>query len=161
VIVHRRNLGVIALAGILAISLVACGDDDDSSADKTSNGGGVSVTTAAGGTAVAVELGEKSDTEYFMTAVPDSVSAGSVTFSAKNTGTKEHEMVVLKTDESADSLKVTGDKVSEDTSVGEVAETPEGKSGTLTVDLEPGNYVLVCNIAKNYARHMYTAFTVT
>jgi uncharacterized cupredoxin-like copper-binding protein len=154
-------LGFIGLVSVLALVFVSCGGDDDSSSDKAGDGGGVTVTTAGGGgTAVAVELGEKSDTEYFMTAVPASVAAGKVTFTAKNTGSKEHEMVVLKTDEAPDSLKVTDDKVSEDTSVGEVAETPEGKTGSVTLDLKAGNYVLVCNIAKHYARHMYTAFTV-
>jgi uncharacterized cupredoxin-like copper-binding protein len=155
-------LGFFGLVSVLALLFVSCGGDDDSSSDKASgDGGGVTVTTAGGaGTAVAVELGEKSDSEYFMSAVPASVAAGKVTFTAKNTGSKEHEMVVLKTDEAPDALKVTDDKVSEDTSVGEVSETAAGKTGTVTLDLKAGNYVLVCNIAKHYARHMYTAFTV-
>jgi uncharacterized cupredoxin-like copper-binding protein len=70
-------------------------------------------------------------------------------------------MVVLKTDTPADQLEVNAeDKVSEDDSVGEVSETPEGESGSVTLDLEAGNYVLVCNIAKHYSQGMYTAFTV-
>jgi uncharacterized cupredoxin-like copper-binding protein len=156
----RKRYLVIVLASVLALSLVACGDDDSGS-DQGSDSGGVTVTTGDTGTPVAVELGETSDTEYFMTVTPDSVPAGLVTFTAKNTGEKEHEMVVLKTDEAADALTVTDDRVSEDASVGEVSETPAGKTGTLTVDLEPGSYVLVCNIEKHYSRHMYAAFTVT
>lgn len=161
---RKRHVGAIALISVLALSLVACGgDDDDSSSDAGSGGdsGGVTVAPGATGTPVAVELGEKSDTDYSMTATPASVPAGSVTFTAKNTGKKEHEMVVLKTDEAPDALVVTADKVSEDASVGEIPETKAGETGTVTLDLEPGDYVLVCNIAKHYARHMYMAFTVT
>jgi uncharacterized cupredoxin-like copper-binding protein len=159
--VRNRSFGSIILANVLALSLVACGGGNSSSDTGSSGDGGVAVTTAGTGTPVAVDLGEKSDTEYFMTVTPDSVPAGPVTFTAKNTGDDEHEMVVLKTDEAADALAVTDGKVSEDASVGEVSETPAGETGTLTVDLEPGKYVLVCNIKAHYERHMYAPFTVT
>lgn len=158
--VRKRYLVAIVLASALGLSLVACGGDDSDS-DQGSDSGGVTVTTGDTGTPVAVELGEESDTEYFMTVTPASVPAGLVTFTAENTGQDEHEMVVLKTDEAPDALTVTDDRVSEDASVGEVEETPAGETGTLTVELEPGSYVLVCNIEKHYSRHMYAAFTVT
>jgi hypothetical protein len=109
---QKRRVGVIALVSVLALSFVSCGGDDDDSSSGD-DGGGVTVTTAGSGTPVAVELGETSDTEYFMTAAPESVPAGSVTFTAKNTGSKEHEMVVLKTDEAPDSLTVTDDKATD------------------------------------------------
>jgi uncharacterized cupredoxin-like copper-binding protein len=71
-------------------------------------------------------------------------------------------MIVLKTDEKADALKVgADDKVSEDASVGEISETDQGKTVTKTFDLAAGNYVLVCNIAKHYTQGMRSAFTVT
>ena len=160
--VRNRSFGSIILANVLALALVACGGGDSSSdTGSGGSGGGVTVTTAGTGTPVAVDLGETSDTEYTMTVTPDSVPAGAVTFTATNTGDHEHEMVVLKTDEAADALTVTDGKVSEDASVGEVSETPAGKTGTLTVNLEPGKYVLVCNIKKHYERHMYAPFTVT
>ncbi len=159
--VRNRYLGSIIVASVLALSLLACGGGNSSSDKGATGGGGVTVTTAGTGTPVAVELGEKSDTEYFMTVTPDSVPAGTVTFTAKNTGKHEHEMIVLKTDEAPDSLAVTNGKVSEAASVGEVSETPAGKSGTLTVNLKAGKYVLVCNIKNHYERHMYAPFTVT
>ena len=34
------------------------------------------------------------------------------------------------------------------------------KTGTVTLDLKPGKYVLVCNIEKHYAQGMRSAFTV-
>jgi uncharacterized cupredoxin-like copper-binding protein len=162
--VRKRHLGVIALISVLALLFAACGDDDDSDTAAGDDSGGVTVTTAAGGTAVAVELGENSDTEYFMTAVPDSVPAGPVTFTVENTGTREHEMVVMKTDTAPDQLKpraTDADKVEEEGMVDEVESFKEGLTETITLDLAAGNYVLVCNVAKHYERGMYTAFTVT
>ena len=117
---------------------------------------------AGGGTPVAVTAGDKSDVEQFLTVVPTSAPAGKVTFTFSNTGNRQHEMIVLKTDEKADELKVgADDKVSEDASVGEISETDQGKTVTKTFDLAAGNYVLVCNIAKHYSQGMRSAFTVT
>jgi uncharacterized cupredoxin-like copper-binding protein len=161
----RRFFGILAIGMVASVMLLAsCSSDSDSdsSSDTTADsGGGVTVTTGAEGTAVAVEAGDISDTEQYLTADPESVPAGSTTFTLTNVGNREHEMVVLKTDTPADQLEVNAeDKVSEDDSVGEVSETPEGESGSVTLDLEAGNYVLVCNIAKHYSQGMYTAFTV-
>jgi len=103
------------------------------------------------------------------TLVPDksSVSAGDVTFSVKNTGTIEHEVVVLKTDTAFDQLPVgtsEADKVDESSSVGETGDpglqAGESRSFTIT-GLAPGKYVLVCNIAKHYGLGMRAAFTVS
>src|SRR6266545_2093854 len=35
------------------------------------------------------------------------------------------------------------------------------KTKSTTIDLKPGNYVLVCNIERHYEKGMRTAFTVT
>jgi uncharacterized cupredoxin-like copper-binding protein len=69
-------------------------------------------------------------------------------------------MVVLKTD--AASLTVGSDgKVSEETSAGEVGDVEPGKSASVTLDLEAGQYELVCNIKDHYKLGMHTSFTVT
>ena len=118
--------------------------------------------SGAEGTPVAVVAADTSATTQTLTADPISVAAGKVTFTFENTGTKQHEMIVLKTDEAADALVVgADDKVSEDASVGEIAETDAGKTVTKTFDLPAGKYLLVCNIAKHYAQGMRVAFTVT
>ena len=111
----------------------------------------------------AVEVGDTTgvDGPMTMTVSPASVPAGKVTFTLKNTGTIEHEMVVLKTDTPVDQLVVTDGKVSEKDSQGEVPELAAGKTGTVTLDLAAGNYVLVCNIKDHYPMGMRAAFTVT
>jgi uncharacterized cupredoxin-like copper-binding protein len=157
----RRSITLAAIAILVAVLVTGCSDSNDDEA-TTDDGGAVTVAEGKTGTPVAVEVGENSDTDYFMNVDPTSVAAGTVTFTMKNTGTKEHEMVVLKTDTAADKLEVgANDRVSEADSIGEIGETEAGKSATATFDLEPGKYVLVCNIEKHYGKHMYSAFTVT
>jgi uncharacterized cupredoxin-like copper-binding protein len=150
---------------MIMLGVVAgCGSSDSSGSKSTSAAGGdVTVPADAGGGApVAVTAGDKSDVVQFLTVEPITVKAGKVTFTFTNTGNRQHEMIVLKTDEKADALKVgADDKVSEDASVGEISETPQGKTVTKTFDLTAGNYVLVCNIAKHYTQGMKSAFTVT
>ena len=43
---------------------------------------------------------------------------------------------------------------------GEVSELDPGKSDTLTVDLTPGKYLLICNVPGHYGAGMWTEFTV-
>jgi uncharacterized cupredoxin-like copper-binding protein len=52
-------------------------------------------------------------------------------------------------------------EVSEAASVGEDSETKPGKTKSTTIDLQPGNYVLVCNIERHYEKGMYGTLTVT
>jgi uncharacterized cupredoxin-like copper-binding protein len=156
---------MLAIGGLTMVFLAGCSSDDSggsSSSDTTaSDGGGVTAPTDTG-TPVAVEAGDTSETEQYLTPAPDTVAAGPTTFTLTNAGNREHEMVVLKTDTPFDQLEINSEgKVSEDDSVGEVPETPEGESGSFTVDLEPGAYVLVCNIADHYEQGMRAAFTVT
>ena len=63
---------------------------------------------AGGGTPVAVTAADKSDVVQSLTVEPVSVAAGQVTFTFKNTGNRQHEMIVLKTDEKADALESRG-----------------------------------------------------
>jgi len=158
----------------IGLALVGCSSSGSSTATTTAGatttgasttvgggGGGITVP-AASGTPVAVEAGDNSATSQFLKVDPTTVKAGKVTFTFVNKGNRQHEMIVLKTDEKADSLVVGADnKVSEDKSVGEISETDAGKTVVKTFDLAAGHYVLVCNIAKHYAQGMKSDFTVT
>ena len=95
---------------------------------------------------------------------PSSVPAGKVTFDVANKGTVTHELVVIKTDTAYDQLPPDPDeagKVSEEGSRGESGDLEAGHSATFTLDLAPGNYVLICNEPGHYAAGMRAAFTVT
>lgn len=167
----RSLLGVVAVVGLLmACSSSSKSTSSSSSSSSSSNAaGGVSVPASSGGTTVNVTLGDTKGTDGPMTLVPDATSAkaGAVTFTVKNTGTVDHEMVVLKTDTQFDQLPVgtsEADKVDEGSSVGETGDPAlkPGETRTFTLqDLAAGKYVFVCNIAKHYGLGMRAAFSVT
>jgi uncharacterized cupredoxin-like copper-binding protein len=86
--------------------------------------------------------------------VPDetSVGSGEVTFEVSNDGDEPHEFVVLRTDVEAGDLPLADDGSADEEGmevVGEVEDLAAGASDTLTVDLEPGHYVLLCNILES------------
>ena len=175
----RMRLVPAVLAMALVVALTGC-----SSSSKTStsnNGGGVTVTTAVpSGTVVNVTVSDTSGLSgaMTMTATPSTVPAGNVTFIVKNTGTIDHEAVVLqlKAGETWDKLPIadagdppapvtTGaDKVAEDNNVGETGD-PNLKPGTsrtfVVKDMKSGNYAIVCNIAQHYGMGMRAQFTVS
>lgn len=157
---------IVWLAGVavIATAAVACGDDEEEG-----GGGGA----AGGGTTVNVTLGE-----WLIEPDPASAPAGSITFTASNEGTIEHELVIIKTDLAPDALPTNDDgTVNEDAEgievIDEIEEFPAGETESLTVDLEPGKYVLICNIGPSseeeaghmeheahYKEGMHAAFTV-
>lgn len=158
---------VLTIAGALAVavSLFAVGCGSSGSESSTTTAAKATTTAAgAGGNTVTIVVGDTKGVNGPMTMTVDktSVAAGSVTFTASNTGTIEHEVIVLKTDTPVDQLTVGSDhRVSEDDSVGEISEFAAGTSSSVTLDLEPGNYVLVCNIANHYEMGMRAALKVT
>ena len=91
------------------------------------------------------------------------VNAGTVVFDVKNAGTIIHEFVVIKTDAAQDKLPAsTGEpgQMLEDGSVGEVEDLEVGASKQLSLKLEPGKYVLICNLAGHYAAGMHIGLVV-
>lgn len=95
----------------------------------------------------------------------DSAPAGEITFTATNTSKEViHEMVLAPVASPDEVLPYdeTMQKVDEDAAghLGEVAELDPGASGSLTLTMKPGLYILYCNIPGHYASGMWTLFTV-
>lgn len=100
------------------------------------------------------------------------VKAGEVTFRATNVGKENHELVILRTSRSHDQLPVDTGLVREESAgklIGEIEEFPPGESHEASFTLEPGEYVLFCNIVEeedngelesHYGEGMHVAFTV-
>jgi uncharacterized cupredoxin-like copper-binding protein len=88
---------------------------------------------------------------------------GSTTFDIANDGPSTHEFEVIRTDLAVDALPVSSAQVNVDSLdlVDEVGDTAPGTLTHLTVDLTPGNYVLICNVAGHYQAGMRIAFTAT
>ena len=113
--------------------------------------------SAPSGSQVVAEL-----TDYKITVNVPSMKAGKIKIGVRNLANMEHSFQVLKTDLAPDKLPVDGAsaKANEDGKVGELKSIPAGKSAALTVDLTPGKYVFICNIAGHYQLGMRTGFTV-
>jgi uncharacterized cupredoxin-like copper-binding protein len=146
-----RATALAASALVVMVVLPACGGGE--------SGGPVAITLQ----------------EFAVSADPASVPAGSVTFDVTNDGPDDvHEFVVIATDLGPTELPVDADGAVEEGGEGmevvdEIEDIPVGESPTLTVDLEAGNYVLICNILQeepngtleaHYAEGMRTGFTV-
>jgi uncharacterized cupredoxin-like copper-binding protein len=89
--------------------------------------------------------------------------AGTVTFTIVNKGEKTHEFVVVKTDTAADKLPVVDDEVPEAQleAVDEIEDIKAGTTETLTLEgLQPGHYVILCNLTGHYAKGMHAEFDV-
>ena len=90
------------------------------------------------------------------------VVAGHIVFGIRNKAAMAHEVKVLKTDVDADKLPIDGAsaKASEAGKVGELLNIGAGASRKLVLDLTPGRYVIVCNIAGHYQLGMRVALEV-
>jgi hypothetical protein len=141
------------------------------------------LVAACGGTAVSPSVVAPAATtvnvalqEFAISPDIASVPAGPVTFVVTNTGPEDvHELVVIKSDLAIGDLPVDADgKVTEDadgiTLIGEIEDIAVDAVDEVSLDLEPGEYVLICNILQtesdgsleaHYGMGMRTAFQVT
>lgn len=165
-------LAAIALSSIAA----ACGSSKKSTPAATATPAAtptIAATSAAssGGT-VSVVL-----SEWKVGPSPLSIAAGSVTFKARNTGNAHHDLRIIRTDLPATGLPTKADGSADETTLDVVGKTDvidPDISKSVTVDLAPGNYVLICNIVdtmngtatlakplSHYKVGMTVGFTVT
>lgn len=128
----------IAVASIGALTILSgCGGD-----------GGIGVTLA----------------DFTVTPDEDSAPAGEVTFDVTNDAEQTHEFVIVKTDLAEDELPLNDEGVDEEGEgmeiVDEIEDIEGGSDQSLTVNLESGSYVLICNLPGHYAQGMHSSFTV-
>jgi len=92
--------------------------------------------------------------------------AGSVTFNLANNGTIAHEFLVVRSGKTAYQLLADVDAATSRIDealldvIGEQPEYEPGTPGSVTLDLTPGHYVVMCNIAAHYKAGMYADFYV-
>src|SRR5437879_7961272 len=115
---------------------------------------------------VGVTLADKGMQSMRMDLSTKQVKAGKVTFKVTNTSqTLVHEFVVVRADKSIETLPYNEHENEVDESALEVAneidDLEPGKSGTLTVKLEPGSYILLCNKAGHFKLGMVNRIIVT
>ncbi|MCA9856385.1 MAG: hypothetical protein KC458_03800 [Dehalococcoidia bacterium] len=161
----RRGLLPALLVLIAIAALTAC-DTNATSASPTAAAGDTAQPTpraeipsadaAASIETVPVIL------EEWAVRVPGRVKSGVVTFEIHNSGLISHQLSVFRTDLPPDRLPVVEGEA--DVTVPEaVASTgeigPDGRA-TLTLQLEPGRYVLLSNLPAQYESGMFRPITV-
>ena len=110
--------------------------------------------------------------EWAVVADDNGAPAGEVTFSVTNTGPDGvHEFVIIRTDLDPGELPTDEHGAVDEAAEGievvdRIEEIPVGDTAEVTVELEAGTYVLLCNIytaneaVAHYAMGMRAAFTV-
>lgn len=118
---------------------------------------GASPTPAGGSSSVAAEL-----SEWAIKLDSSNGKAGTIAFNVNNKGAVTHEFVIVKTDLKADSLPVVDDEVDESafTPIDEIEDIASAATPTLSVDLQPGHYVILCNLTGHYGKGMHADFDV-
>lgn len=109
--------------------------------------------------------GDMSAATMGIKASANEVPAGEIHFNGVNTSSDNvHEMVVAPLAEGETELPYDADlqRVDEDAanSIGEISELEPGEKGEVTLHLQPGRYILYCNIPGHYAAGMWTLLTV-
>ena len=158
-----KTRSAFALLATACLAIAAC----SAAATASPSASSPAAASSGAGTAVAVTL-----SEWAVANQPASVPAGSVTFTATNDGPDDiHEFVVIKTDLSLTELPTDETGAVDESGggmevMGEIEDIAVGASEELTLDLDPGAYVLICNIydeteqEAHYQEGMRSALTV-
>ena len=156
---HRRVAVVASLFAALSLVAAACSSGSSDNEELTARERNVDVTLQ----------------EFAVRPEQDSAPAGEVTFTVGNVGPEDtHEFVIFKTDLAPDALPTApdGSVDEEGEGVGLIDEIEDIAPGDtpppLTVSLNAGSYVLICNIVEDegdetivhYQQGMRTGFTV-
>lgn len=89
--------------------------------------------------------------DYSVTLSVSTMKAGSIKFGIRNLGGMEHQFDLIRTDLALDKLPIDGAaKAKEDGLVKQIKGIGAGKVATISADLAPGRYVIICNIAGHY-----------
>ena len=151
---------------IAGFAIAGCAADTGSPSQAPSQ----APSQGGGGEATAIDVTLQ---EWSVVPSAESAPAGEITFTITNDGPDDiHEFVVLKTDLDPGDLPTDehGAVTEDGEGIGvedEIEDIPVGETQELTVTLDAGNYVLLCNIydesedEAHYQMGMRTAFEVT
>ena len=160
---NRNRISIIAFA-IVVLAVAACSSNKEpapsgeTAAAETSAAAPVETETEGTG------LGA-TEKDFSITLDSEEVASGETTFDIMNEGPSVHEFVVFKTVLAPDALPTDADGAVDEegkgvTHLGEVEDVQVGATAQLALDLEPGKYVVICNLPGHYAAGMYAGLTV-
>lgn len=150
----RRGIGLVVVATV-GVTLGGCSSSSAPKADANA----AATAAPAKPTTVGVTL-----KDFGVASAYTSVPSGSVTVSVKDSGAIPHEFVVVKSDLTVDKLPQFESKLVDGKQVQvvlKIAPLDAGKQQDVTVALQPGKYILLCNVASHFTSGMFTGFVVT
>ncbi len=153
--VRRIGVGLIAVTlGLLS----ACGSDDDGSSDAAASSSSpseasTSASEPSAGSSTSSSAAEEpaggtldvSSVDFDYELPSTDLTAGEYTINLTNTGSASHDLVVERDGQDVDGTDVIG----------------PGESASVTVMLEPGEYVFYCSVGNHRSMGMEVAVTVT
>jgi uncharacterized cupredoxin-like copper-binding protein len=162
----RFRLSALGVLVLLALGTFATGcggtDDTSSSSSESAEEAETEATTtappAAGGETLTIKMNE-----YNFIPNDAKAKSGTVTIDADNVGKLEHELVLAKSDADPAKLPTSSNGEVDEEALDVVGEAPDvapGETGSFSADLEPGSYVMICNLPGHYAAGMYGSLTV-
>ena len=163
--------GIVVAVLSLGVLVAACDDNGDGDDDGNGNGDEPAATQPVDGEP---DDGEGADgegatvdvrmEEFTVDPSAGTASAGAVLFNVSNHGAVPHNLRVIRTDLAPDALPVDDETFMVDEAqvevVGSSNDLNAGESEAVSVDLEAGSYVLICNVATHYDAGMRVAFIV-
>lgn len=135
-----RIVSVLAV-GLLIGALAACGDSAGSETKATV------ISTNAADDSIALDS--------------QTVGTGAIAFDITNDGTVVHEIEVFAGSQTDLPVDLGVADTAGLTLVDEVEDIIPGGNVTLNLDLEPGDYVIICNLPGHYELGMVNSLTVT
>jgi uncharacterized cupredoxin-like copper-binding protein len=97
-----------------------------------------------------------------VTLAPTQADAGTLTFAATHDGTHTHEIEVFRGDVDPGTLPVEDNVAVTDglDLVDEIEDITPGSTANLTVELDPGTYVVMCNLPGHFEKGMHAVLTI-
>jgi uncharacterized cupredoxin-like copper-binding protein len=138
-----RSAGI-ALAAVAALAFTACGGGASPSID------GLAVTLR----------------DYTVEVADTTLPSGSTKLAIQNAGAATHELEVFSVPDGVDAaaLPIVSGVADTDsaglTIIDEIEDIAPGTSPTLTVSLQPGRYIFICNLPTHYQLGMHALVTV-
>jgi uncharacterized cupredoxin-like copper-binding protein len=160
----RTPAALTALILAAALAVAGCGGSDSTTDTQAPADASTATTTAPQANAPSALTVTMSD--FAFTPKDVTAPAGEITITAPNEGKAPHELVLVKSDLAPGALPTLANGEADEDSFaaadlpGEIGETEAGATGTLTVTLPAGKYVMLCNVPGHYKAGMYGTLTV-
>lgn len=175
------SMRIVAALVVAVLGLVAC-DGDDGASVRDLGGSASSGSGSGSGSGTGVASGSGTEpaeecaspdladpslpvrlSEYQILPEEDELTRGPTRFRVMNVGEEEHEFIVLAA-RSVEALplddkgSVDEESLPEDMLVAEIESIPAGDACALEVDLDPGTYVLLCNLRERGGKGVVNHF---